>query len=347
MTEVWHVGPSPDTVGGMASVIRELCRVPGPGLTGRAAPTWWPGRPWASLGAAAALSAKVMLQPQPPLLHVHLSEGGSFLREGAVLLAGRTRRRTTAVTLHGAEFEGLLSRAPWLVRFILRRADVVLTLGPETSRAVADLLPGARVSQVLNPVEVLVAPEPYLSRRRQVVFAGEVGRRKGFDRLLQAWDDVRRHAPDWSCVALGPLVDKLPTLPPGMTYGGVKDRIGCMETIASSRLACLPSRAEVLPMFLLESLCLGTPVVATPVGEIPVLAGSGACFLTDAAATDLADVLTAVIRDESAAAQASERGRAWVGLHATPEAVGKALVEAYRGTDLTWDDGVTSPRIRG
>src|SRR3712207_7110746 len=100
------------------------------------------------------------------------------------------------------------------------------SLGPHAAARVTELSPATPVRPVLNPLDLgELAGVPASPRAADVVFGGEVGRRKGVDRLVAAWPEVRRAHPDATCVLCGPAGDVPVTdLPEGMTYLGALPR---------------------------------------------------------------------------------------------------------------------------
>jgi glycosyltransferase involved in cell wall biosynthesis len=264
-----QVGPAVTTQGGIASVIEEVCGGSSEGLTSTAYPTWWPQSPARSLAAALALAVRLpLLRARYDVVHVHLSEGGSFVREGFVAVAAKALGFRTAATLHGADFPAFLANHPVLVRRVLGAADVVFCLGGRTRAAVEGIRPG-RTALVSNPVQARPAPTLQGGGRPSVLFAGVLGERKGFDLLLAAWPAVRAQLPDAELHVAGPLGDvEAPPGMPGVVYHGLLTRPQVEELLATTSVACLPSRREVLPMFVLESLAAGVPVVASDAGEL-------------------------------------------------------------------------------
>ena len=77
----------------------------------------------------------------------------------------------------------------------------------------------------------------------------------------------------------------------GLTPGPV-----VQAALLSSAIAVLPSRAEALPIFLLEAMAAGAAVVATDVGAVPSVVGDSAGLLVEAGnPVLLATALTAVM----------------------------------------------------
>jgi glycosyltransferase involved in cell wall biosynthesis len=269
---------------------------------------------------------------RPSWVHVHLSEGGSFLREGAVLLVARALGIGTAATLHGAEFVAFSHRRPRLVRSVLRSCRTVFALGPQAAARVAALAPTTPVRVVVNPIDLRELDEaPRAGRTSSVLFGGEVGHRKGVDRLVRAWPEVRRVHPDATCLLCGPLGDvPVDRLPAGMTYAGAVPRPELLSLLKSADVACLPSRNEALPMFILESLGLGVPVVTTPVGEIGQLGQFQGVALTDGDPADLAARLVDFLGDPDKRAEWGRRGSEWARENCSVDSVSSALASTYR-----------------
>jgi glycosyltransferase involved in cell wall biosynthesis len=268
--------------------------------------TYHPAAPLWSLVPFLRGAGRLLFQHGPEawsIVHVHLSERGSFVREGALVVLARLRRIPTVVTLHGADLRTFSSRHPRLVRFVLRRAAVVVTLGPVTAEWVRSFVgPGPRVIVVPNPVAVPEDP-PLPATGDNVLFAGEVGRRKGADVLLQAWPLVVAQRPGARLTMAGPYADVHPGSLPGVRWLGPVAHRQIQDLLDESALVVLPSRAEVMPMFLLEAMARSRPVVATDAGEVPYLLGEAGMLVPIGDPVALADTIVAALADRAGSAE--------------------------------------------
>ena len=122
---VHHFGPDPATVGGMATVIRVLAEHQVGGDVVDSHPTWKPKAPLATARMFLASARALLKMPAGQVAHVHLSERGSFLREGSLVAVAHRRGLVTVATIHGASFMPFARRYPWLVSTVLRRADLI------------------------------------------------------------------------------------------------------------------------------------------------------------------------------------------------------------------------------
>src|SRR5690349_20634393 len=83
-TAIHHFGPDPAFVGGMQSMLRVVadCRICGDVIVLH--PTWTPRTAMTLAHSFRALRAAATV-PRAAVAHVHLSYGGSFVREGAII----------------------------------------------------------------------------------------------------------------------------------------------------------------------------------------------------------------------------------------------------------------------
>ncbi|MEL7303460.1 MAG: glycosyltransferase family 4 protein, partial [Pseudomonadota bacterium] len=94
---------------------------------------------------------------------------------------------------------------------------------------------------------------------------------------------------------------------------------------------CFPSRAEPFGIALIEAMAQGVPVVASDVdGPADILADGSGLLVPPGNAEALANAIGRIARDETLAAQLSDRGRQRVLSHYSPEAVGQSIVSAFR-----------------
>jgi len=241
---------------------------------------------------------------------VHLSNDGSFVREGALLVLASLRRLPTVAHLHGSRFTSYAARRPRTVRRVLRRADRVITLSEETTRAVVPMVGEERVRLVPNAVP---APDSTPAKETVVLFGGSVSLRKGVDVLLDAWELSAAAEEGWRLVVAGPVVDREVVRDgvDAVTWLGAVPHAELMDQLERSSIAVLPSRDEAMPMFLLEGMARANAVVSTPVGGIPAVLGDGAGHLVPVGdARGLAQLLKLLITDSGALETSRRRARA-------------------------------------
>jgi glycosyltransferase involved in cell wall biosynthesis len=306
---VHHFGPDPATVGGMATVIRVLTEHQVGGDIVDAHPTWTPHSPLVSAGLAAASARALLQMPAGEVAHVHLSERGSFLREGSLVGLASRRGLVTVVTIHGASLMPFARRHPWLVSTVLRRAHLITCMDQEVLELVRRSAPRVHCEIVPNPVFVDGNFLPANETDELIVFAGEIGLRKGADVLHRAWQLVAQRRPQARCLMVGPAGD---FKPPGTERLEVRAPVGPIEMkeiLQRARVIALPARAEAMPMVLTEAMSLGRPFVSTPVGGIPDLASAGGVLVPVDDELVLADRLTELLADPDLARGIGERGR--------------------------------------
>jgi glycosyltransferase involved in cell wall biosynthesis len=306
---VHHFGPDPATVGGMATVIRVLTEYQVGGDVVDSHPTWRPQSPFSTSRLVATSTRALLQMPAGDVAHIHLSERGSFLREGTLVALAHRRGLVTVATIHGASFIPFARKCPWLVSTVLRYADLVTCLDQEALDYVQRSAPDVLSEIVPNPVFVADSFSPADGTEELVVFAGEIGLRKGADILCRAWQLVAQQRPKARCLMVGPLGDFAPPGAERLEVRSAVDSIEMKEVLRHARVVALPARAEGMPMVLTEAMSMGRPFVSTPVGGVPELADGGGMLVPVDDEIGLADRLTDLLADPDLARTIGERGR--------------------------------------
>jgi glycosyltransferase involved in cell wall biosynthesis len=320
----------------MASVIRVLVehRVGGDAVSCHS--TWRPESRLASarLSVAAALTL-LRLPRRGVVVHVHLSERGSFVREGLLVALARRRGLMVAVTIHGASFTPFAHSHPRLVAAVLRRARLVTCLDRDVLDVVRRLAPRVRSEMVPNPVFVDSDSSGADETDELVVFAGEIGLRKGADVLHRAWKLVADSRPAARCLLIGPVADFVPPPTERLEVREPVDSTQIRVILRSARVVVLPSRAEGMPMILTEAMSVGRPFVSTPVGGIPELAGEGGMLVPVDDEIGLAQRLTDLLASPERARDIGDRGRQLCLKTRSVEVIDARLRELYGAAALT------------
>jgi glycosyltransferase involved in cell wall biosynthesis len=328
--DVWHFGPGVDHPGGMASVIRTLVRHRVAARRAESVATW---DPRSHLRSALLVSGAVRLVfrlPRGSVVHVHMSQRGSFIRETAVLAAAACRRLTRVVSIHGPDFESFASSHPYLAGLACRLATAVTVLTPGDLAAVQRVGHGVHVELVPNPVVTEMDADLPQETEEVVLFAGEVGLRKGVDVLMKAWRDVLIERPTAKLLIAGPPTDFVVPELPRMTLLGPLSSEQVRRLMIKARVVALPSRAEALPMTLLEAMSVGRPFVATPVGSVPQL-GAGGILVEVGDHVATATALMRLLMDAELAERTGAAGKEFVAERMSLASVEEAFLELYDG----------------
>lgn len=338
---VLHLGVVGDVPGGMAQVVNEYlswryddCVVSASATTRGPRDVLFP------LRTLLSLARLVRLRSAPhPVAAVHLSQGGSFLREGAVIVAARALRIPVAAHLHGSSFDDYVKDHPGLVRAVLARTAVVLCLTSSGSAAVVRLFEASSGHRpAVVRVSNAVAPGLIAStKRRVVVMAGELGRRKGIDVAAAAWARVWPDHRDWALHLAGPLAAEHADAArlPGVVHLGVVSRARVLEELSTASIALLPSRHEAMPMFLLEAMTRRCAPVATRVGQVETLLADGSGLLTDPGDVDATvQALDLLMGDDATRDDVAGRAMQRVEDRFSPTTVAGALNKIWLTTAL-------------
>lgn len=255
-------------------------------------------------------------------------------------------------TTHGQEL-GWVRVAPTreALRLLARRADAVTVLS-ETTRAELEpvlgrpgllhLLPGGVDGTLFQPAPARSAGPP------TVVSVARLVRRKGHDRLLEAWPAVLERVPDARLVVVGegPMAEQLraAAAQPGLRGSvSIPGRLPREELLATLRgasafvLACRDDRhglqTEGLGLATLEASAAGLPVVVgRSGGSGDALVDGVTGHLVDARRpAELSSALLDLLLHPERARAMGEAGRAWVASRYTWERTTRGLAALLRG----------------
>jgi glycosyltransferase involved in cell wall biosynthesis len=142
-----------------------------------------------------------------------------------------------------------------------------------------------------------------------ILFVGRDFERKGGERLLEAFEQVRRELPDAELHIAG--VKRRFDAPGVVSHGILAGREELAELYRRTRVFCLPSLYEPWGLVLAEAMAHGLPCVGSDRQEIPQILGHGeAGLVVDPEQPDaLAAALLRVLRDEPLAQRLGRAAR--------------------------------------
>lgn len=182
------------------------------------------------------------------------------------------------------------------------RQDIIRLIGtPPCPITVVSLAPGTLYQQGPNPATLAAVREAYGLDQPYVLALGAIDPRKNTARVIEAFAQVRRRLAH-------PMLLAVVGLPPaGQTRFsqlagdlGVADYVRFAGFVPEEHLVALYSAAEVLAypslyegfgLPVVEAMACGTPVITSPVGSIPEVAGDAALLVDPKDTAALVDVL--------------------------------------------------------
>jgi glycosyltransferase involved in cell wall biosynthesis len=163
-----------------------------------------------------------------------------------------------------------------LERRVYLGAEHVFAMGTHVAASVVEHygVPANRVSAVGGGANLDRLPGPrHHAGEPTVLFVGREFSRKGGERLLEAFRQVRARAPAARLQIVGPAdVSEEPGVE---VLGRVDDRERLAELYLNARVFCLPSRFEPYGLVVLEAMAYGLPCVVTSVGALPDIVEDG------------------------------------------------------------------------
>ena len=249
---------------------------------------------------------------RPDLIHVNLVDP----RANRVLLGvAGTGPAPAVATVH---MIGTVGSGPGrgALALVYRRLAAVVAVSAEVRRLLTGRLglPPARVRMVRNGVE----PRPPAPVRRAgggplvVGAVGRLTRQKGFDLLVEATRRLTREG--WPIqvrlAGAGRERDRLATAAAGLPVRLTGFTWDVPGFLAGLDVFCLPSRAEGLPLALLEAMMAGLPCLATAVGEVPAAVGTAALVVPPGDVDALTAALRRLLGDSSLRTELGGRARA-------------------------------------
>jgi glycosyltransferase involved in cell wall biosynthesis len=198
---------------------------------------------------------------------------------------GRDHALKYSVWALGSDIWGL-GKVPLVrqvLKRVLRRADRRYADGLQLASDVEQLcglpcefLPSTRLLPSSGPAEKS-REAPY-----KLAFLGRWHKNKGIDLLLDALGQLTEQ--DWSKISSvriyggGPLHEEVHAVTRELVQGGrpvfvgaYLDKEAAAELIGWADYLLLPSRIESIPVIFSDAVQVGTPIIATPVGDLPRL----------------------------------------------------------------------------
>lgn len=207
----------------------------------------------------------------------------SIIRDPLFMFEALRRGHRMLVHIHGGVFLTHYDKAPWLIRWVLRKVFAwrvpFVVLGDNEKRILEKEFGAERVASLPNCVDLTDATAYHrtVNRKKPLVlgYIGRIAETKGMEYLLQACVQLKRRGVPFIIKLAGaeevkdyflPLFDSY--LGGRFVYSGVVSGEKKNEFLRSLDVFVLPSFFEGLPMSLLECMSYGVVPVTTNVGSI-------------------------------------------------------------------------------
>lgn len=166
-----------------------------------------------------------------------------------------------------------------------RRIEAYICLTPFMLEKLASKLPQERLAVKPNIVDVPLSPVPYEAHDDAFVFFGRLDKQKGVWILLQAFERL----PEFRLILIGSGPEEAGMRAylaehamQNVAMTGALPHDEALSTVARAKAFVMPTQwYEGLPLTVLESFALGTPVIGSKLGNVGALLsqwGGGAAF---------------------------------------------------------------------
>lgn len=217
------------------------------------------------------------------IVHIHLSERGSFFRKLIVVLICKVFGKKVINHLHGADFKEFYNNNKYIqstIKFMFLKCDCVIVLGEKWNIFVKSIDERIKTFILRNSVELMDYCVEYNDKNVNILFLAVLIKRKGIFDLIKAVDKIRydKELTEYNIkfVLAGSGNDEVVIkrqiknldLEKYFIFKGWIDGKEKIETIKTSQIFILPSYNEGLPMSILEAMSFGMPIITTNVGSI-------------------------------------------------------------------------------
>ncbi|MFI4874245.1 MAG: glycosyltransferase [Blastopirellula sp. JB062] len=297
--------------------------------------------------------ARLLRQFDPQVTH-------SFLFHANVAASLALGNRRTTKLIHGLRVVEQGAWRRWLQSYYSRQADLTLVVSRRLKQFAETVL---QVRALVTPNGVDLTEfdgqiefngqvaDAATERRRRMIAVGRLDPQKGFDRLLDALQDVLRHSDDWvlQIAGAGPQEASLKERARKLNLENCVQFLGrrsdVPQLLADADLFVLSSRWEGMPNALIEAMAARLPVVATDVEGVAQLLGPESAAQLAAADDPAALVgrVVALMGDEKLREKLGKANRARIEAHFTLDKMVRRHAKIYRCAAKSSDALLASP----
>jgi glycosyltransferase involved in cell wall biosynthesis len=289
---------------------------------------WWPGN--INLRYVAAMLG-TLRRARPALIEVHNRP------EIALALARLLPRIPVGLLFNNDPLDMRGTRSPAARLRLLRRVRPVMTSSDYLRRRFLEGIGSADGVEVLHNCIDLAAVPPPMERENVLLFAGRVVADKAPDAFIRECALALRSLPGWRAEIIGAdgmsatsretdfvRQIKAQAAEAGVRMTGYRDHPLVLEAMGRAAIVIVPSRwNEPFGLTALEAIACGAPLIVSPRGGLPEVAGDAAVYADPERPGEVAAAILALAASPERRAALSFSGRERARLFDTPVAAAR------------------------
>lgn len=251
------------------------------------------------------------------LIHIHISWGTTARRKLPFFILAKILNKKVILHLHSASEPVINSTKQFSYKYMFKRADVTIFLADKIKKEILKHYNVKNAVVIYNPCTGSPDREIYgqAQRIKQIVFAGTITAKKGYEDLIKAFALIATEFPDWKLVFAGNgEIEKAENLCKSFNienqviFKGWMNQEQLHDLLKETSIFCLPSYTEGFPMVVIEAWSFGASVITTPVGGLPdiLVHGENALVFQPGDIQSLSKQLSILISDENLRVKLSE-----------------------------------------